>query len=83
MFPYESHKAVEEVCGKSITKTAERLASGLEYRIAHLTEKEQRVKDSAEWDTLDNMPTRLLWEALAPEPEKLHGTFLPEHARML
>jgi hypothetical protein len=68
MFPYEPRKAVEEVFPKSIAQTAERLAAGLEYRIAHLAEKEQRVKRNAEWDTLDNMPTRLLWEALAPEP---------------
>lgn len=50
----------------AVRDTADRLASGLEYRIEHLAEKEKRVRDSASWDTLPNMPARLIWEAFEP-----------------
>ena len=44
-----------------------RLASGLAYRIEHLTERERRVRMDADWETLPNMPARLIWEAFEPD----------------
>lgn len=46
--------------------SAERLAAELLYRMEHLSEREQKVRRSAVWDTLPNMPARLIWESLEP-----------------
>lgn len=50
----------------AVANSAERLASGIVYRLEHLAEKEQRVRRDAAWETLPNMPARLIWEAFEP-----------------
>ena len=52
---------------EAILESAERLSEGLIERLKHLTEKEEKVRFQANWETLPNMPARLLWEALEPE----------------
>lgn len=59
-FPGED--PLEEAAGDA----AKRLASGLAFRIEHLTEREKRVRVDADWETLPNMPARLIWEAFEP-----------------
>lgn len=51
---------------QAVSNSAERLASGIVYRLEHLAEKEQRVRNEAAWETLPNMPARLIWEAFEP-----------------
>lgn len=51
---------------RAASNSAERLASGIVYRLKHLAEKEQRVREEAAWETLPNMPARLIWEAFEP-----------------
>ena len=51
---------------QAVANSAERLASGIVYRLEHLAEKEQRVRNEAAWETLPNMPARLIWEAFEP-----------------
>ncbi|PYS89087.1 MAG: hypothetical protein DMF64_18500 [Acidobacteria bacterium] len=51
---------------QAVANSAERLASGIVYRLEHLAEKEQRVRNDAAWETLPNMPARLIWEAFEP-----------------
>ena len=51
---------------QAVSNSAERLASGIVYRLEHLAEKEERVRTDAGWETLPNMPARLIWEAFEP-----------------
>lgn len=51
----------------AVGDASSRLASGLVYRIEHLAEREQRVRKHAGWETLPNMPARLIWEAFEPD----------------
>lgn len=46
--------------------SADRLAAELLYRIENLSEREKLVRRDAAWDTLSNMPARLIWESLEP-----------------
>src|SRR5687768_6916506 len=46
--------------------SAGRLAAELLYRMEHLTEREEKVRRDAAWDTLPNMPARLIWDSLEP-----------------
>jgi hypothetical protein len=67
----ESHLSlIEPVADDAVTvaarDSADRLAAELLYRIEHLSEREQFVRRSAAWDTLPNMPARLIWESLEP-----------------
>jgi hypothetical protein len=51
---------------QSVARAAERLAAALSIRFEEMAEREKRVRLHAEWDTLPNMPARLIWEALEP-----------------
>lgn len=64
--PFEPTPPPEDPLLQAVANSAERLASGIVYRLEHLTEKEQRVRNDAAWETLPNMPARLIWEAFEP-----------------
>lgn len=67
LFDTEASKTpTDDPISKAVLESAECLASGLSYRLQHLAEREKRVKQNAAWDTLPNMPARLIWEALDP-----------------
>jgi hypothetical protein len=63
---FESPPPPEDPLLQAVSNSAERLASGIVYRLEHLADKEQRVRNDAAWETLPNMPARLIWEAFEP-----------------
>lgn len=63
---FEPPPPPEDPLLKAVANSAERLASGIVYRLENLAEKEQRVRNDAAWETLPNMPARLIWEAFEP-----------------
>ena len=63
---FEPPPPPEDPLLQAVSNSAERLASGIVYRLEHLAEKEQRVRNDAAWETLPNMPARLIWEAFEP-----------------
>lgn len=63
---FEPPPPPEDPLLQAVSNSAERLASGIVYRLEHLAEKEQRVRNEAAWETLPNMPARLIWEAFEP-----------------
>lgn len=63
---FETTPPPEDPLLQAVSNSAERLASGIVYRLEHLADKEQRVRNDAAWATLPNMPARLIWEAFEP-----------------
>jgi len=50
----------------AISDAAARLSGGLSVRLEQLAKREADVRLTAGWETLPNMPARLVWEAFEP-----------------